>query len=245
MSTKTETGTGGWRGFAIDGDLHSCWLCQRSVAAKALRCSRCGAVQPFHELNHFALFGLEQRFDLDLETLDRNHASARRTLDPERLGIKNPKAGALAYRYTEAMANAYETLRHPVSRARYLLTLLDAEAQANGESPPSLPDPDGDRDGDRDSDHGGLAHRPDIDALAHAVANATDCPTVDRLGAQAVRDMESCIHALSTAFRAGRIGEARLVLAHLDRLEALSAAARQRRLELCPPRPTGRSTGEP
>ncbi len=226
MISPAGTGTGGWHGFAINGDLHSCWLCQRSVAAKALRCSSCGAVQPFHELNHFALFALEQRFDLDLETLDRNYASARRTLDPERLAIKNPKAGALAHRYTEAMAGAYETLRNPVTRARYLLTLLDAEAEAAGESPPPLPEPDGGRDG---------TLRPDFDALAHAVTTATDCPTVDRLGAQAVRDMETCIHSLAAAFRANRIGEARLILAHLDRLDTLSAAARQRRLDLCPP----------
>jgi molecular chaperone HscB len=226
MTSEAGTGTGGWHGFAIDGDLHSCWLCQRSVAAKALRCSSCGAVQPFHDLNHFALFGLEQRFDLDLEILDRNYASARRILDPERWAVKNPKAGALAYRYTEAMAEAYETLRNPVARARYLLTLMDAEARAGGEQGSSLPEPDSGRDG---------TLRPDFDALAHAVAVATDCPTVDRLGAQAVRDMETCIHSLSTAFRAGRVGEARLVLAHLDRLESLSAAARRRRLDLCPP----------
>ncbi len=226
--------SGGWSGFAIDGDLHSCWLCQRSVTAKALRCSSCGAVQPFHDLNHFALFGLEPRFDLDLETLDRNYAAARRTLDPERLAVKTPKAGMLAHRYTEALATAYETLRNPVSRARYLLTLLDAEAKAGGEPAPSAVEPDSGRDG---------ILRPDFDALAKAVATATDCPTVDRLGAQAIRDMENCIHALSTAFRAGRIGEARLVLAHLDRLESLSAAARQRRLDLCPPpSPEGRGS---
>ncbi len=226
MSSPAGTGAGGWHSVTINGDLHSCWLCQRSVAAKALRCPSCGAVQPFHDLNHFALFGLEQRFELDLETLDRSYASARRTLDPERLAVKNPKVGALAHRYTETMANAYETLRNPVTRARYLLTLLDAEAKADGEPAPTLPEPDTGRDG---------VLRPDFDALAATMATATDCPTIDRLGAQAVRDMETCIHSLSTAFRAGRLGEARLVLAHLDRLEVLSAVARQKRRDLCPP----------
>jgi molecular chaperone HscB len=221
--TGSQAGRGGgnWRGFAITGDLHTCWLCQRPVAPQALRCASCGALQPLHDLNHFALLGLNQQFDLDLADLERHYASARRTLDPERVAVKNPRAGALAERYTNLMATAFETLRNPVTRARYLLSLLDAEATAGGDSPEA-------------PIQGAGTTVADLDALDQSIATATDSATIDRLGAVTVREIEACIHSLAAAFRAGRIGEARLALAHLDRLEPLSAAARQRRLELCP-----------
>lgn len=220
MSHTGNGSGGGWHGFAIIGDAHSCWLCQKPVGAQALRCAACGALQPLHDPNHFALLGLEERFDLDQDDLDRHYASARRTLDPERIAVKNPRAKELAHRYTEMMDTAYETLRNPMTRARYLLSLLDAQARAAGRTPAP------------EQDEGEL--RPDLDDLAREIENSTDCPTIDRLGAQAGREAERCIHTLATAFRAGRTGEARLALAHLDQLEALSTAARRRRLELCP-----------
>ena len=213
--------------------MHTCWLCQRPVSAKALRCASCGALQPLHETNHFALLGLEQRYDLDLEILDRNYASARRTLDPERVALKTPKAGALAKQYIELMAVAYETLRNPVTRAHYLLDLLDEEARARGDEPAVVGDSlAANRNG---LDGGGLSH-DELDELARAIENAPDAASLDRLGSRAVGGLEGCIHSLSTAFRAGRTGEARLALTHLDRLELLSAEARQRRQTLSPPK---------
>ena len=228
IMSPTQRGAGSWHGFAIEGDMHTCWLCQRPVSAKALRCASCGALQPLHETNHFALLGLEQRFDLDLETLDRHYASARRTLDPERVAVKTPKAGALAKHYIELMAAAHETLKNPVTRARYLLGLLDAEARARGDEPAVVLESPA-------ANHNGLSHG-ELDELTRAIKGATDAHSLDRLGSRAVGGIEGCIHSLSTAFRAGRVGEARLALAHLDRLEQLSAEARQRRHALCPPK---------
>ena len=229
--SPTHRAAGSWLKVAIDGDMHTCWLCQRPVSAKVLRCGSCGALQPLHETNHFALLGLEQRYDLDYEVLDRHYASARRTLDPERVAIKTPKAGALAGHYIELMTIAYETLRSPVARARYLLELLDAEARAGGEEPTVA----------AETPIGGLADlgHGDLEALAKDITEAEDVHALDRLGSRAVRGIDGCLHSLSTAFRAGRTGEARLALAHLDRLEELSALARQRRSELCPPGKVG------
>lgn len=223
--TQAENANAGWHGFAIVGDAHSCWLCQKPVSAQTLRCPACGALQPLHDPNHFALLGLEERFDLELEDLDRHYASARRTLDPERIAVKNPKAKELAHRYSEMTELAYETLRDPVGRARYLLGLLDAQARAAGQSP---------------ADTGDERGWPELDGLAQDIETATDCATVDRLGALAMREVEGCIHTLSTAFRGGRTGEARRALAHLDRLKELATAARRRRNDLCPGPVAGR-----
>ena len=215
--SRTGKGVRGWHGVAINGDIGTCWLCQRPVAARTLRCESCGALQPLHDLNHFALLGLEQRFDLDLADLDRHYASARRTIDPERLATKTPKVGAAAAHYAELMAVAYDTLKNPVSRARYLLELLEGEARVRGEPLAAVSEEDS---------------VSELDSLATALAEATDCSTVDPLAARIVHEIEVRIHTLATAFRAGRIGEARLALAHLNRLETLAAGARQRRLEL-------------
>ncbi|MEI8396492.1 MAG: molecular chaperone DnaJ [Rhodospirillaceae bacterium] len=220
MTTQKGKGIGAWHGFTIDGDLHTCWLCQRAVSGKSLRCPDCGALQPMHDINHFALLGLEPRFDLDLDDLDRHYATARRTLDPERLAVKTPRAGTVAVRYTALMETAYDTLRNPVSRARYLLELEDIEVKASGNEPVAVePAP----------------YRSELDTLAVEVESAADCTTVDRLAAHVVHEIEACINSLSNAFRAGRTGEARLALAHHDRLQSLSEAARHRRLILTTP----------
>ncbi len=224
----THRAAGGWHGYAIDGDMHSCWLCRRPISAKVLRCASCGALQPLHETNYFALLGLEQKYDLDVEILERHFASARRTLDPERVAIKMPKAGELARHYIDLMGTAFETLKNPVTRARYLLELFDDEARAQGDPPGLAVDPTA-------ANHNCPAPE-ELDELSRAVRDADDASGLDRLGARAVGGIAGCIHSLSAAFRAGRIGEARLALAHLERLEHLSAEIRRRRQDLCPPK---------
>ena len=223
-----EKGTAGWHGATIMGDLPSCWLCRRPVEPQTLHCASCGALQPLHEVNYFALLGLEERFDLDLANLERHYATARRALDRERIGLKASKVGALAEHCIELMATAYETLRDPMARGRYLLGLLDAVARSRCPT-------------DRESDSEIIQEcaeeppRRELDALATALATADDGLTIDRLGTRIGQEIESGMHTLSSAFRAGRVDEARLALARLDRLQALSVIARKRRLDLCPP----------
>jgi len=208
--TSPDHGSFSRRTAAINGDMLSCRLCQRSVTAQALFCDYCGTVQPSHQVDHFTRFGLEQRFDLDLEALARRHERFQRALDPLRFIAKSPGERADAQLHAAALGEAYDTLKDPIRRARYLLTLLGVTV-AEGEEAETLLDPT---------------------ILDTAIGRAAEPSALDRLANQATREIESCIRDLSAAFRADQVTAAAQALARLQRLEAVASEARLRRAAL-------------
>ncbi|WP_448205788.1 molecular chaperone DnaJ [Azospirillum sp. sgz302134] len=199
---------------AIDGDLEPCWLCGGSVTARALFCHSCGAVQPPRPVDHFTRLGLERRFDIEPEAVKRQHAGFSRALDPQRFTARGARQKANARAQLEALDEAFETLRDPVRRARYLLDLL-------GEPPA-----------------GGMAEDDgEVAALTGQLEAAQDAPAIDRLAADLGQRVESCIKYLAIAFRNGQTNNAARILARLERLEALCADARARRAGLSPTAP--------
>ena len=199
---------------SINGDLEPCWLCGRSVAARALFCHSCGAVQAPRPLDHFTRLGLERRFDIELEALNRQHAGFSRALDPERFAARGTRQQANARAQVDALADAYETLRDPVRRARYLLDLEGAP------QPPQEAEDD-----------------EEVAALSGQLAAAHDVAAIDRLAADVGQRIESCIKYLAIAFRNGQTDNAARILARLEQLESLCAAARARRAGLAPKTP--------
>jgi len=191
---------------AIDGDLEPCWLCGRSVAARALFCHSCGAVQPPRPVDHFTRLGLEHRFDIEAEALTRQHTGFSRALDPERFAARGARQQANARAQADALDEAYETLRDPVHRARYLLDLSGA------------PHPGGD-----------AADDDEVAELSAQLDAAQDAAAIDRLANDLGQRVESCIKYLAIAFRNGQTDNAARILARLEQLEALCAEARRRR----------------
>ena len=213
MSTSDSGPPRPLRGIAgaIDGDMEPCWLCGRSVAARALFCHSCGAVQPPRPLDHFTRLGLERRFDIELEALNRQYTGFSRVLDPERFMTRGAGQQANARAQANALEDAFETLRDPVRRARCLLHLLGA-----------APLPEGAEEDD------------EVAALSGRLAAARDVIAIDRLASDIGRRIESCIKYLAIAFRNGQTGNAARLLARLEQLEALGAEARARRAGLTP-----------
>jgi len=109
-----------------NGHLH-CWLCQKPVSSRALFCHHCGTIQPVRDIDHFARLGLERRLDLDHEHLDHQYAALARTLDPQRFLIRGVGERGHASKQLEALNEAYETLREPLKRGRYWLSLNEKE----------------------------------------------------------------------------------------------------------------------
>ncbi|MGQ9367734.1 molecular chaperone DnaJ [Azospirillum sp. ST 5-10] len=216
--SESGKGTGGPRiAGTIDGDLHPCWLCGRSVAARALFCHGCGAVQPPAALDHFTRLGLERRFDIDLEQLARQHAGLSRALTPERFVARGVRQQSNAAAQAEALAEAHAVLRDPVRRARYLLELLG---------------------GDRiENDPGTAPEESELRARLDAAAADPDAgaAAMDRVAHEVAQRIEGCIRELAHAFRTGLTGAAARVLARLEALEAVAADARARRARRAPP----------
>lgn len=206
----THPGSGGGHGppiTAIKGGMMTCWACRRPVSVRALFCHGCGTVQPVRPHDHFNRLGLERRFDLDQALLERRHAGFRRTLAPERFAGKSARERALIQAQTDAYDQAFEALRDPVRRARYLLQLDGATVPA----------------GDAGAD---------LDALHEALCQARDAAAVDRLANRMTGEIESAVLQLSAAFRAGDRTAAAGMLSRLERLDTLSTEARARRAEV-------------
>lgn len=106
-----------------------CWSCKGPVAASALFCETCNAIQPPGQLDHFKRFGLERSFDLDLDAVEATYLRQQQKLHPDRFAAKSGREQALSSQQAASLNEAFETLKNPVARAHYLLRLegLDPE----------------------------------------------------------------------------------------------------------------------
>lgn len=100
-----------------------CWSCKGPVAARALFCSVCGAVQGPGCTDPFTRLALAPSFDLDLDTLERQYLGLQRRLHPDRFAAKSPREKALSQSQATSLNEAYETLKDPLKRAAALLGL--------------------------------------------------------------------------------------------------------------------------
>jgi molecular chaperone HscB len=101
-----------------------CWSCKGPVAARALFCSVCGAVQGPGGADPFTRLGLAPTFDLDLDALERQYLGLQRRLHPDRFAAKSSREKALSQAQATALNEAHETLKDPLRRAACLLGLL-------------------------------------------------------------------------------------------------------------------------
>lgn len=87
--------------------------------------------------NHFELFGLPAHFGLDAAALDRAYRDLQRAVHPDRFAGASDAQKRLALQASAQANEAYRTLRDPVARAEYMLSLRDAGA--DGETDTRLP----------------------------------------------------------------------------------------------------------
>lgn len=87
--------------------------------------------------NHFQLLGLPTQFTIDLNLLDQHYRRVQGEVHPDRF-TAGSAAEKLQSMQLATMANeAYQTLKRPTARARYLLQLqgLDLEEESNTSMP--------------------------------------------------------------------------------------------------------------
>jgi len=72
---------------------------------------------------HFALFDLQPAFRLDLELLAERYRELARSVHPDRFADASEREQRLALERAASLNEAYQTLKHAPSRARYLLAL--------------------------------------------------------------------------------------------------------------------------
>ena len=80
----------------------------------------------------FRLFDLSAVFDIDLDDLSNRYRELARALHPDRFARGSDQERRLAAQKMASLNEAYQTLKDPLSRARYMLMLrgLDADQSA-------------------------------------------------------------------------------------------------------------------
>ncbi|MEZ8141649.1 co-chaperone HscB [Enterovibrio norvegicus FF-33] len=78
-------------------------------------------------MNHFELFGLSSEFELDGSSLSSQYRELQRRFHPDKFATASAQERLLAVQKAAQINDAYQTLRDPVRRAEYLLSLNGLE----------------------------------------------------------------------------------------------------------------------
>jgi molecular chaperone HscB len=78
--------------------------------------------------NHFELFGLPAAFGIDADRLDQAYRGIQAEIHPDKFAHAGDAEQRLAMQWSTRVNEAYQTLRKPFERARYLLELNGIDA---------------------------------------------------------------------------------------------------------------------
>ncbi|MGL1959162.1 MAG: co-chaperone HscB [Colwellia sp.] len=74
-------------------------------------------------MNYFQLFGIEESFDVDLNQLSSFYQTLQKAVHPDRFAHASSQEQLIAVQKSAHINDAYQTLKLPLKRAEYLLTL--------------------------------------------------------------------------------------------------------------------------
>jgi len=118
----------------------NCWRCSAATAG-AHFCPACGKIQPYPATgDYFAFFGLLRKLTIDANALEQRFHSLSWKLHPDRFAQAAENEKQLSLDLTSQLNDAYRTLREPVARSEYLLSLygMRKEGQKKQQAPPEL-----------------------------------------------------------------------------------------------------------
>jgi len=87
--------------------------------------------------NHFQIFGVPARFEIDLESLETRYHELQREVHPDRFASASQAEQRVSMQLATRVNEAYRTLKSPLRRAGYLLQLhgVDPEFETNTAMP--------------------------------------------------------------------------------------------------------------
>ncbi len=90
--------------------------------------------------NHFELFGLPVAFSVDAQRLDQAYRDIQAEIHPDKFAHAGESEKRVSMQWTTRVNEAYQTLKKPFDRARYLLQLqgIDALDPKNTVMPPDF-----------------------------------------------------------------------------------------------------------
>jgi molecular chaperone HscB len=90
--------------------------------------------------NHFDLFHLPQRFAIDMNALDEAYHEVQNQAHPDRFANAGGAEKRVAMQWATRANEAYQTLKNPLARAKYLCELngVDLQTESNTAMPPAF-----------------------------------------------------------------------------------------------------------
>ena len=99
----------------------SCWNCKSLVGNIPFFCHKCKKIQkPNHE-NEFKIFGVQEKFDLNLEELEEKYLKLQRLFHPDKYSTCSDQEIKLSTFHSSLINDAYQKLRDNNARAELLL----------------------------------------------------------------------------------------------------------------------------
>src|SRR5215475_8049765 len=82
-------------------------------------------------MDYFEVFGLPRILGIDLSALEKTFHELSRKYHPDYFSTASPAEKTRAVRMTALLNDAYRTLRHPIRRVEYLLSLYGFKADGS------------------------------------------------------------------------------------------------------------------
>jgi molecular chaperone HscB len=122
-----------------------CKSCGCSLAPTSLFCS-CGKPQKLNpsKVNHFQLFGVAPAVLLNEKALERSFWALQKQLHPDLFATRAAEDRDISAANAAAVNVAYQTLREPLTRVQYLISLMRGDnlsAPLQEEQTSAVPDP--------------------------------------------------------------------------------------------------------
>lgn len=74
-------------------------------------------------MNYFQLFAIDVSFDIDVNHLSQSYQALQKTVHPDKFAHASSQEQLLAVQKSAEINDAYQTLKQPLKRAEYILTL--------------------------------------------------------------------------------------------------------------------------
>src|SRR3989442_8179297 len=100
-----------------------CWNCKGAPGAGPF-CEACKKIQPLPAgSTHFSVLGVPMKFALEGAEIDRRYRELQRKLHPDRFAMAPAEERRMSLSWATAVNDAQKALKHPVTRAEYLMKL--------------------------------------------------------------------------------------------------------------------------
>ena len=99
----------------------SCWNCKSLVGNNQFFCHKCKKIQkPNHE-NEFKIFGVQEKFDLNLEELEEKYLKLQKLFHPDKYSTFSEQEIKLSTSHSSLINDAYQKLCDNNSKTELLL----------------------------------------------------------------------------------------------------------------------------